>query len=138
MTDFDERFKKLYIKNGKRYKEYTKHRDIPNNQVYYMEGDEFVPYNSDTMDWFNYKGRPKCGIWKVYDNGHTWIGDYDMTDFRIELEKYRDMMLDALDIALKNCDNKFVSRNDIISEIFNQLDKLNKEKEGKINQTKEW
>ena len=133
MNDFEERFKKLYIKNGKRYKEYIKHKEIPHNQLYYIDGGEFVPYNSDTMDWYSYKGRPSDGVWKVYPSGATRIGDYDITDFRIELEKYRDMMLEAIDTALKNCDNKYVSRNDIVSEIFDQLDKLKQkqEKDGK-------
>lgn len=119
--------KQLYYKKGRRYYEYIKNKDIPNNQLYYIDSSdgELIPYNSDTMEWFNYNGIPKAGIWKVHDSGYSWIGDYDITDFRIELEKYRDIMLTAVDNALKACDNKFVSQNDIVSEILNQLDKLN-------------
>lgn len=131
MINFEERFKKLYYKQGRRYKEYTKHRSIPENQLYFLDGDEFVPYNTDSMSWYDYKGSPALGLWKVYPSGATRIGDYDMTDFRIELEKYHDIIVDAIDKALKACDGKWVSHSDIAREILNQIDKLNSERMGK-------
>ena len=122
--------KQLYYKVGRRYHEYIKHQDIPNNQLYFYDGDELVPYNSDTMSWYSYTGRVANGIWKVYDSGATRIGDYDMTAFRIELEKYHDLMVKAVDLGLKACEDKYVSISDIAREILNQVDKLNSERKG--------
>lgn len=120
--------KQLYYKKGRRYIEYTKHRDIPNNQLYFYDGDELVPYNEETMSWYSYKGSPSLGLWKVYPSGCTRIGEYDMTDFRIELDKYHDLMVKAVSDGLKECDGKWVSHSDIAREILNQIDKLNSKK----------
>jgi hypothetical protein len=116
--------KKLYVKVGRRYKPYMPNVEVPNNQIYFIEDGEIVPYNSDTMDWFSYKGRPVEGVWYCRKNGHSWIGDFGMSDFRIRLEKYREVVLTAIETALKNCDNKYLSRNDIASEILNELSKF--------------
>jgi hypothetical protein len=124
MDEFDERFKKLYYKKGRRYKEYARHREIPQHQLYFLDNGEFVPYDTLTMDWYNAFSKPANGIWKVFPSGATKIAEYEITDFRIELEKYRDMMLTAMEIAFKNSENKYISRNDVVSEIFDQLDKL--------------
>lgn len=115
--------KQLYIKVGKRYQRYFPNVEIPNNQMYFIDNDEIVPYNSDTMDWFTYRGIPKEGVWYCRNNGYSWIGEFGMSSFRIKLEKYREIVLTAIETAFKNCDNKYLSRNDIASEILNELGK---------------
>jgi hypothetical protein len=129
MSHFEEKFKKLYYKEGRRYKEYIKHIEIPSRQLYFLDGEEFVPYDTMTMDWFSYKGRPKNGVWKVYDSGCTWIGDYDITDTRIELEKYKELIVDAVNEGFAKCAGQYVSYNDIANEILNRLSEKIERKE---------
>lgn len=119
--------KQLYYKQGKRYYPYSKIKDTP-GQFFFLEKwedgtEEYIPLNKDTMDWLTWRGRPKEGIWKIERNSHYYIGDYNISTFRIQIEKYRDQLINAIDQAMKNVDGKYISRNELVTEILNEFDK---------------
>ena len=126
MSNFEEKIKILYYKKGRRYYEYIKNKEIPNNQLYYIDNGEFVPYDAMTMDWYTYRGRLKNGIWKVCNNGSTYIGDYGMGEFRIKFEKYRDLLVKCIVQALENSEGKYMNAHGITTEIMNELSKYEK------------
>ena len=65
---------------------------------------------------------PKPGIWSIKPTEATWVGDHP-TPIRINMQSYKDVIVEAVVLALDDATGKMISRSEMALLIVDAISK---------------